>query len=66
MDDETENIEDNTDAVNSIMLWRIYDVLLGIYSNVNPEEAQNLVKLHEDGIFVTPPPAYREGQFDDE
>jgi len=53
------DLEDELDMANFVTLRRIYDVLMGIYSNVNPGEAESLVKLHADGIFVTPPPAFR-------
>lgn len=55
----TDPLEENVDIANTIILWRIYDVLMGLYSNINPDEAKKLVKLHEEGTFVTPPPAYR-------
>jgi hypothetical protein len=55
-----EEIETNLPLVNTITLMRIYDVLMGIYSNINEEEAMNMVKMHEEGIFATPDPVYLE------
>jgi hypothetical protein len=55
-----ESAEDNLGMVTAITLIRIYDVLLGIYSNINPEEADNLVKLHEAGAFASPDVAWME------
>lgn len=52
--------EDEIHLVNYITLRRIYDVLLGIYSNINPDEADSLAKLHEYGLFASPEPSYAE------
>lgn len=46
--------------VNYVMLRRIYDVLLGIYSNINPAEANSLAQLHDGGYFASPEPSYSE------
>lgn len=53
-------IEDEIHLVNYITLRRIYDVLLGIYSNINPGEANSLAQLHQGGFFASPEPAYTE------
>ena len=58
MDNKPEYIEDNLGVVNTITLMRIYDVLMGIYSNMNPDEADAMVKMHEQGIFATPDPVW--------
>lgn len=55
----SEPMEDNLGQANAIMLWRIYDVLIGIYSNINEDEARRLVEAHDDGLFISPPPSYR-------
>lgn len=60
--DTPENIEANLSLVNTVTLMRIYDVLLGMYSNINPEEADALVKLHEAGDFAGPNPAWIENE----
>lgn len=57
-----EAIEDNLEIAKIVTLMRMYDVLLGIYSNINPEEADNLVKLHEAGAFASPEIAWMEPQ----
>lgn len=53
------NVEDEFDTVNYITLRRIYDVLLGIYSNINETEADTMAAMHERGEFASPEPAYR-------
>lgn len=60
MDEINHAIEDNLQIVNFITLRRIYDVLLGIYSNINPGEADALANLHQDGFFASPDPALAE------
>jgi hypothetical protein len=60
----TESIEDHAEFVNTITLMRIYDVLMGIYSNLNEEEARNMVRMHEQGVFATPDPVYLEPKED--
>lgn len=59
------NIEDEFELVNFITLRRIYDVLAGIYASIDGEAADRLMTLHEQGIFITPPPAYRPGEDDE-
>lgn len=65
MTDVEHDLEDNYPEASFIMQWRIYDVLMAIYSNMNEEEASKLVQLHDQGIFVTPPPSYRLGDDDE-
>lgn len=60
------NVEDELGVANFITLRRIYDVLMGIYSNINEEEAGKLAGLHQQGIFITPPPAWRPGSDGDD
>lgn len=57
MDEQRHDVEDDYQLVNYIMMRRMYDVLLGIYSNINPAEADSLARLHEDGMFASPEPA---------
>jgi len=54
---EERNAAEEANLVNYIMTRRIYDVLLGIYSNINPAEADSLARLHEAGLFASPDPA---------
>jgi hypothetical protein len=35
---------------------RLYDVLLAILSTNNADKAKELHQLHEDGLFLFPPP----------
>lgn len=51
------NIQDEPDIVNTILLYRIYDVLSVMLSNVNPQDWEAVMKAHEQGLFVTPLPA---------
>lgn len=57
MDEIRHDIQDEIHFVNYIMLRRVYDVLLGIYSNISPEEANAIARLHEAGGFASPEPA---------
>lgn len=59
---DVEEVDDEFKLVNYITLRRIYDVLLGIYSNINEAEADKLVLLHQQGIFASPPPAWKPGR----
>lgn len=53
---------DELGVANFITTRRIYDVLMGIYKNINEEEANTLAGLHEQGIFITSPPAWMPGE----
>lgn len=64
MEAEQHNIEESFDIVNYITLRRIYDVLLGIYSNINPDEADSMARLHEEGLFASPEPTITLGAED--
>lgn len=57
MDEQHHDVQDEIHLVNYIMIRRVYDVLLGIYSNINPSEADALARLHEDGGFASPEPS---------
>lgn len=61
-EDVAHGIEEHVHLVNYITLRRIYDVLLGIYSNVNPQEADSLAQLHDAGLFASPEPSYVVGE----
>ena len=37
---------------------RIYDVLARLLANINPEDADILMQMHEQGIFATSDPTY--------
>lgn len=52
------NIEDSANVVNSIMLWRIYDLLLLDLMSRDPDLAIKVVKAHERGEFVGPNPSF--------
>ena len=43
-----------------IILARCYDLLAVIARGVNPTEAEQIMRAHEEGILFMPPPAYRE------
>lgn len=50
------------DVANHITLVRIYDVMIALLRNVNPTEADALVRLHEQGEFLSPPLAINTSQ----
>lgn len=50
---------DSTDVVNSIILWRIYDALIVLITLQDPSSAIKLTKMHEEGEFLGPNPAYK-------
>lgn len=53
-----------SEIVNTIILWRIYDVLMLLLSVQDKQSALNLTKMHENGEFLGPNPAFRpEPQF---
>lgn len=54
--------KDNVGTVNAIMLMRIYDVLMGLYTETNPAAAHALLEMHTDGIIFGPMPSLS-GQF---
>lgn len=65
MDEIRHDVQDEIHFVNYIMLRRVYDVLLGLYSNVNGREANALAQLHEAGGFASPEPAITYDESDD-
>lgn len=64
MNAEEHDLENEIHVVNYITLRRIYDVLLGIYSNINPDEADSMARLHEEGLFASPEPMITLGSED--
>lgn len=55
------SIEDDAAVVNSIILWRIYDLLLLSLAQTNPELARKVAIAHERGEFIGPNPAFSNG-----
>lgn len=58
--DVTKREIDDTDpgqVVNTIILWRIYDVLLLILTELSPESAGRVAQGHENGQFLGPNPS---------
>lgn len=53
-DDETINID--SDVAMLIGLSRIYDLMLVIAQKVNPEDAEQMLRLHSEGKLYGPPP----------
>lgn len=51
------DIEEAPDIVNTIILWRIYDVLSVLLAAVDPAGYETTMMLHEAGHFVTPDPS---------
>lgn len=56
------NIEDEMEIANFIVLRRINDVLMLLLREANPQMADQIAQMHEQGIFITPPPAWRPGE----
>nr|ALS91343.1 MetaGeneMark_Unknown Function [uncultured bacterium] len=52
------NIEDDAAVVNTILLWRIYDLMLLDLMARNPELARKVATAHERGEFIGPNPAF--------
>lgn len=50
-------VEGNEGVVDTILLYRIYDVLSVMLSNLNPTDWETVMKAHEAGMFVTPLPS---------
>lgn len=42
-----------------ITLRRINDILALLLRNINPDDADGLMTMHEEGIFLTPDPRYK-------
>ena len=74
---ESENIEyevepeswlhpNNFQAVMIIQLSRIYDLLAILARNVDAAATDTLIELHENGVWLSPPPAYTPFEENDE
>ena len=50
--------EENIRVSNFILLNRIYDVLMGLYQEANPDKARDLLELHLAGNIMGPSPAF--------
>lgn len=59
MTEKSEIDAESTAVVNSILLWRIYDVLILLLGEQNIDLSRNITKMHEAGEFLGPNPAYR-------
>lgn len=57
--------DDNSAIVHTIMLWRIYDVLVLLLGEFNPELAARVGQMHEAGRFIAPAPSLAEENEDD-
>jgi hypothetical protein len=57
---ESNDLEDNLPMVNYIMLHRIYDMMtLLAKASAGSEDVAKMIKYHEDGFLLGPPPAFR-------
>lgn len=56
MTEPSQFINDEVGVVNSIMLWRIYDVLLLL---LDPQVAKRVSEVHAQGEFLGPNPSFR-------
>lgn len=50
--------EDASEIVQTIMLFRIYDVMMCIARAVNPDEAKAVFDAHSAGKTFSPPPSF--------
>jgi hypothetical protein len=57
--------DENSGIVHTIMLWRIYDVLVLLLGEFNPELAAKVGQMHESGRFIAPGPSIAEENEDD-
>lgn len=58
---DTETELDENDILNVIMLGRIYDMLVVIAQKTNPEDTEQMLRLHADGKLFGPPPLWNMG-----
>lgn len=65
-DDNSMMHPDNFGPVSLILLMRIYDVLISNLGTQNPQVAEKLIKAHEAGEFLSPPPRMVEYEEDSE
>jgi hypothetical protein len=49
-------------GISLVVLLRIYDVLMGMYTEMAPEKADALIEAHLKGTLLGPTPAFS-GQF---
>lgn len=49
-------------GVSLIVLMRLYDVMMGMYSEMNPDAAEAMIEAHGQGILLGTTPAFS-GQF---
>lgn len=61
---EAHSINEQADVVNTIILWRIYDTLLLILSELGGDAAA-LGQMHERGEFIGPEPSVTLEEDDD-
>ncbi len=57
---ENKDVFDNDESqiVQTIMLLRLYDVMMCVARGVNPDEAVKLLALHQQGKIAGPPPFF--------
>lgn len=49
---------ENFNVVVLIQMMRVYDVLLALLAVDNPQKAEQLALMHEQGLTFTPAPAF--------
>lgn len=49
---------ENFNIVMLIQMMRVYDVLLALLAVESPHKAEQLAKMHEQGLTFTPAPAF--------
>lgn len=56
IDEENQIIEIDSEMAQMILLGRIYDLMLVIAQKVNPEDTEQMLRLHSEGKLYGPPP----------
>lgn len=57
---------DESQIVHTIMLLRLYDVMMCVARGVNPDEAVKLLALHQQGKIAGPAPFFDMSDMDDD
>lgn len=63
MSDENDPLSPhNAPGISLIVLMRVYDVLMGLYTEANPDQARTLMEIHAAGSLLGPSPVFN-GEF---
>jgi hypothetical protein len=45
-----------------VQVSRLYDVMLAIYTEINPDKAMDMVRIHSGGELLGPDPAWYDAE----